>query len=366
MGFETWPSSDAACSMPAPTFEEGDTRDSPATQPSVTTRIRGSRRRSAPLATWPFGFAGRGDGVRCRHEPAVLSRRWPTLTVAMSSLWVSEPRTVRRWPVPMVALAVVALAVTGLHGAVPLRTGTSGGAERIRSGSPRPAGPVVQRPVTLVSTLTRRGRRCLTMWRSTRPGAALWWPRCRLSGQLRSWRVHHCRVGHRAPRSPGRCTRWSVADTDTMVRSEPWRGEGNVARRSVAAGMTEEVTVRTGEVEWDLVLASAPPRIGRHDRHRRAWRACMVGPCATAAVGGYRCRVARRFDSGDWSWSTGPERRLFAALPSIDGDRLSITRAGASPRRGPVSPDAGSDGQPRALRVRHRGQRVPVRPGLGL
>ena len=98
---------------------------------------------------------------------------------------------------------------------------------------------------------------------------------------------------------------------------------GNVARRSVAAGMTEEVTVRTGEVEWDLVLASAPPGSGamtvtadlaglhgRAVRDGAGWRLPVSGG-ASLRLG--RLVVVDR---------TG--KALFAALPSIHGGRLSM------------------------------------------
>jgi hypothetical protein len=42
-----------------------------------------------------------------------------------------------------------------------------------------------------------------------------------------------------------------------------WRGDGNVAGRQVAADVREQVTARTGELEWDVVLAAPPP--GRGD-----------------------------------------------------------------------------------------------------
>ena len=108
-----------------------------------------------------------------------------------------------------------------------------------------------------------------------------------------------------------------------VARSGQWRGVGNVARRSVAAGMTEEVTVRSGDVEWDLVLASAPPGSG----------ALTV----TADLAGLHGRAAR--DSGGWRLpvSGGASLRLgrmvvvdttgkalFAALPSIHGARLAM------------------------------------------
>ena len=34
----------------------------------------------------------------------------------------------------------------------------------------------------------------------------------------------------------------------------PWRGDANVASRSVSTGVTEQVTARAGEVEWDVVF----------------------------------------------------------------------------------------------------------------
>ena len=43
-------------------------------------------------------------------------------------------------------------------------------------------------------------------------------------------------------------------DTAIPLRLEPWRGETNVAVRRISAGVSERVTARDGELEWDVVL----------------------------------------------------------------------------------------------------------------
>jgi hypothetical protein len=49
---------------------------------------------------------------------------------------------------------------------------------------------------------------------------------------------------------------------DIPVAASGWTGDGNVAERSVADGITERVTASEGSVEWDVVLDRAPAGAG--------------------------------------------------------------------------------------------------------
>ena len=101
-----------------------------------------------------------------------------------------------------------------------------------------------------------------------------------------------------------------------------WRGDSNRAERRVGPGMREAVTVRHGEIEWDVVLGAAPA--GRGDL------------AVSAALSG----VSRAVPDGDTlrlSLAGGGELRmgelvvkdatgaeLYRALPRVEDERLRL------------------------------------------
>jgi hypothetical protein len=115
-----------------------------------------------------------------------------------------------------------------------------------------------------------------------------------------------------------------VGNTATALRPRAWQGDRNVAKRTVGAGLTERVTSRAGEVEWDLVLDRPPAGdgdlvararldglAGAPTRTEDAWRLPLSGG-VTARLGALVVKDAR-----------GQE--LHRALPTISGESLSLT-----------------------------------------
>jgi hypothetical protein len=109
------------------------------------------------------------------------------------------------------------------------------------------------------------------------------------------------------------------------VAPRTWEAEANTAVREVAPGMTERVTARNGEVEWDVVLASPPSGAG--DLTIAAGLAGTEGPPAAVAdgralrfelAGGGRVAV----DEVVVVDATGTE--LHRALPRVAGDELVL------------------------------------------
>jgi hypothetical protein len=113
---------------------------------------------------------------------------------------------------------------------------------------------------------------------------------------------------------------------DLAVSPDRWVGEANAAVRGLGWGMTEHVTARAGELEWDVVLAR--PLAGTGDLRLEA---------DLRGLDGVATRVteppAWHFPLGDGRTArmgemvvkdaTGAE--LYRALPTIDGHRLTLT-----------------------------------------
>ena len=145
------------------------------------------------------------------------------------------------------------------------------------------------------------------------------------------------------------------------VHAGPWRGSGNVARRSVAPGVVEQVTATAGQVEWDMVLGARPA--GRDD--------LRVDARVTGATG-----TPKQLASG-WRWATTGGRNivmgalvvkdrsgavLHRARPRADASGVHLSVPGSRPRPGRLSAHdrpGRERGAPRCLTRRRRMPRVP-------
>ena len=96
------------------------------------------------------------------------------------------------------------------------------------------------------------------------------------------------------------------------IHAGPWRGTGNVARRSLAPGVVEQVTATAGQVEWDVVLGARPA--GRGD--------LRVDARVTGANGS-----PKQLASG-WRWAVSGGRGLvMGALVVKDRSGAEVARA---------------------------------------
>jgi hypothetical protein len=106
-----------------------------------------------------------------------------------------------------------------------------------------------------------------------------------------------------------------------------WSGTENVVERPASAGVTERVTARTGEVEWDVVLASPPA--GRGD---------LVVDARLDGFAGPPVRV-QTADGLAWRLGSDPDHSvvldevvvrdatgavLHRALPTVTGNRIEL------------------------------------------
>jgi hypothetical protein len=101
----------------------------------------------------------------------------------------------------------------------------------------------------------------------------------------------------------------------------PWAADANVASRSVAAGATEQVTARQGELEWDVVLSSPPPGSGavRVEATVQGGRPRLVG-------GAWRWQHdgGGHLDMGELVVLDAAGAELYRALPSVVDDQLAL------------------------------------------
>jgi hypothetical protein len=103
----------------------------------------------------------------------------------------------------------------------------------------------------------------------------------------------------------------------------PWRGDANVAERSLGAGIVERVTATDGQVEWDVILDAEPT--GRGDLRIEA----ELGGSTEAPRAG---ADGLRFDLGDGqSMLMGPlvvkdrtGAELYRAIPDADRAGLAL------------------------------------------
>jgi hypothetical protein len=105
----------------------------------------------------------------------------------------------------------------------------------------------------------------------------------------------------------------------------PWRATGNVARRGVADGISERVTGRDGEVEWDFVLTDPPPGTG--PLTIRADLTGVVGdPTPVAAGTAWRLRLAggTTVELGETAITDATGAELHRALPTITDGHIEL------------------------------------------
>jgi hypothetical protein len=95
------------------------------------------------------------------------------------------------------------------------------------------------------------------------------------------------------------------------VTAGPWRGDANVAERSLAPAITERVTATAGQVEWDVVLSSRPA--GRGD--------LRIDARVTGASG-----TPARVDGG-LVWTVGAQRVVMGELVVKDRTGAELHRA---------------------------------------
>ena len=106
---------------------------------------------------------------------------------------------------------------------------------------------------------------------------------------------------------------------------EPWTGHANVARRAVRAGVTEHVTVRHGELEWDVVLEHAPP--GSGDLQLEAQLRGLAGaPVRIADPPGWSLPLGggRAARMGEVVVKDASGAARYRSLPQLRGQRLRL------------------------------------------
>ena len=111
--------------------------------------------------------------------------------------------------------------------------------------------------------------------------------------------------------------------TSLRLAPEGWHATTNVAERALTAGVTERVTARDGEVEWDVMLHRSPP--GRGDLRIEASLGGLQGPPRVVD------RVWRIPVKGGGSLRMGEVivkdahgRVVHRALPALDRDRVML------------------------------------------
>ena len=134
------------------------------------------------------------------------------------------------------------------------------------------------------------------------------------------------------------------------LRLEPWRGEANVASRQISAGVTERVTARDGELEWDVVLDR--PLAGDGD--------LVVEARVTGSVG-----VATHAGDGLVFGAGGSDVRMGALVVKDAHGRVAAPGVARDDRERaqPGRPRPGA--RRRRLPGDHRPDREPRAPGIG-
>ena len=112
---------------------------------------------------------------------------------------------------------------------------------------------------------------------------------------------------------------WSVGDGPRRG----WGGDENVARRTVAPGIVEQVSAREGEVEWDVVLDRPPA--GRGDLRVRADVAGAVGrPTESDRELRFALDDGRTLRMGEVVVLDAHGVELHRALPTVDNAVLEL------------------------------------------
>ena len=92
-----------------------------------------------------------------------------------------------------------------------------------------------------------------------------------------------------------------------------WRGEGDTTFRVIGTGLTERVHVRSGELEWDVVLGAAPPGRGDLELH--------------AALGGLDRAPHPTEDGRAWRFSVDGQTLRMGELVVVDATGQEVYRA---------------------------------------
>ena len=156
-----------------------------------------------------------------------------------------------------------------------------------------------------------------------------------------------------------RTSRALVGRSRLAVAPGAWRAERNRAERTLAHGLAERVTARSGHLEWDFVLDRPPAQTGALAIEARV-SAGSTGKALRFPVG-----AGRAVTIGELVVRDARGRRLYHALPEARRPKARVGSARARPARGPLSTDDRSRRQSRipGLRaVQRRPTRRPVPP----
>jgi hypothetical protein len=107
-----------------------------------------------------------------------------------------------------------------------------------------------------------------------------------------------------------------------------WRAERNSALRRLVPGISERVTAREGELDWDFLLARAPAGSGALTIEARIARAGRPHRLAGGrGTTGWRWPVGdgRSVDVGEFVVEDREGRQLYRALPALARNRLLLT-----------------------------------------
>jgi hypothetical protein len=116
---------------------------------------------------------------------------------------------------------------------------------------------------------------------------------------------------------------------DNALDAGRWTAQADVAARPLAPAVSEQVTARSGEVEWDVVLASEPAGHGA-----LAVRAAVDGVAGTpqALADGHTLRLTltdgHAVDVGETVVVDATGHVLYRGMPAIEGGHVELTVPG--------------------------------------
>jgi hypothetical protein len=124
------------------------------------------------------------------------------------------------------------------------------------------------------------------------------------------------------------------------VSSSTWQAARNVASRSFGRWVTERVTARQAEVEWDFVLGHPPAGSGPLTIEARAsGRAASADPVRTRRGWRFEAGLGRTLSLGPMVVRDGNGRAIYRSVPVLSGHRLTlkvptrVLRTGSYPLR---------------------------------
>ncbi len=115
-----------------------------------------------------------------------------------------------------------------------------------------------------------------------------------------------------------RTSRALVGRSRLAVAPGAWRAERNRAERTLAHGLAERVTARSGHLEWDFVLDRPPAQTGALAIEARV-SAGSTGKALRFPVG-----AGRAVTIGELVVRDARGRRLYHALPKLAGRKLGL------------------------------------------